>query len=101
REAWPPTAWSCGRTCRASAPAQRTTRGSSVARTSIGSFTTARSGAVDGAHHRAQGRGHDIGVQTDAPARPAADARLDVGGRLRVGPLAQRVLGIVGELDDD
>src|SRR5437764_2853588 len=38
------------------------------------------SGAVDGAHDRPHGCGNDVGVETDAPARPAADARLDVGG---------------------
>src|SRR6185436_14801138 len=82
-------------------PDHRTARGSSAARSSISSFTTARSGAVDGAHYRAQRRGHDVGVEPHAPARPAADTRLDVGRGLRVGALAQRVLRVVGELDDD
>src|SRR5687768_13415993 len=48
--------------------------------------------AIDGADHRPQRGGHDVGVEADAPADLAAvHARLDVSGRAGVRPFAEGV----------
>src|SRR5688572_23806417 len=58
--------------------------------------------AIDGADHRPQRGGHDVGVEADAPADLAAvHARLDVSGRAGVRPFAEGVLGVIGQLHLD